>query len=72
MLKLLHFNRMAYRVLTEIVGKSSSNLTKSGKAMLMYYILLNNKKNLKFLGKSDENVDLTITAITEFKKHKVN
>lgn len=70
--EVITFNRMAYRVLTEIVGKSSSNLTKSGKAMLMYYILLNNKKNLKFLGKTDENVDLSITAITEFKKHKIN
>ena len=37
--------------------------------MLIYSILNNNKKNLKFLGKTDENIDIVGTAITEFKKH---
>ena len=69
--EVITFNRMAYRVLNEIGGKNTTNLSKAGKAMLMYSILLNNRKNLKFLGKTDENVDLAITAITEFKKHGI-
>ena len=32
----------------------------------------NNKKELKFLGKTDENVDMAETAITEFKKHAIS
>ncbi|MBQ2937295.1 MAG: helicase-exonuclease AddAB subunit AddB [Clostridia bacterium] len=39
--------------------------------MLIYSILNENKKKLKFLSKSDENIDLSMTAITEFKKHGV-
>ena len=40
--------------------------------MLIYSILNNCKKNLKFLGKTDENVDMAGTAITEFKKHGIS
>ena len=32
---------------------------------------IHNKKDLKFLGKTDENVDMAETAITEFKKHGI-
>ncbi|MBQ2835249.1 MAG: helicase-exonuclease AddAB subunit AddB [Clostridia bacterium] len=64
-------SRMAYRVINEIGGKTETNLSKCGKAMLVYSILNNNKKNLKFLGKTDENVDMAETAITEFKKHGI-
>lgn len=39
--------------------------------MLIYSILNNQKKNLKFLGKSDDNVELVETAITELKKHGI-
>ena len=46
-------------------------LTKAGKAMLVNYIIEQNKDKLKFLGKSNENVNLVIQAITEFKKHKI-
>ena len=69
--EVITFNRMAYRVLNEIGGKNITNLSKSGKAMLIYSILANNRKNLKFLGKTDENVDLVVTAIKEFKKHGI-
>ena len=65
-------SRMAYRVINEIGGKTETNLSKCGKAMLIYSILNNNKKELKFLGKTDENVDMLDTAITEFKKHGVS
>lgn len=64
-------SRMAYRVINEIGGKEQTNLSKCGKAMLIYSILNNNKKELKFLGKTDENVDMAETAITEFKKHGI-
>lgn len=65
-------SRMAYRVINEIGGKTETNLSKCGKAMLVYSILNNNKKDLKFLGKTDENVDMAETAITEFKKHEIS
>lgn len=65
-------SRMAYRVISEIGGKNESNLSKCGKAMLIYSILSNNKNELKFLGKTDENVDMLDTAITEFKKHGIS
>lgn len=64
-------SRMAYRVINELGGKEQTNLSKCGKAMLIYSILNNNKKELKFLGKTDENVDMAETAITEFKKHGI-
>lgn len=40
--------------------------------MLIYSILMNEKKNFKFLGKSDENIELIGTQITEFKKHGIS
>ncbi len=64
-------SRMAYRVLAEVGGQNKNNLSKCGKAMLIYSILNKYKQELKFLGKSDENVDLSMTALTEFKKHGV-
>ena len=69
--EVLTLSRMAYRVMQE-VGGGLESLSKCGKAMLVYSILSNNQKNLKFLGKSDENIDLSIRAITEFKKHGVS
>ena len=50
------FSRMAYRVIQEIGGRTETNLSKCGKAMLIYSILNNNKKELKFLGKTDESL----------------
>ena len=64
-------SRMAYRVLSEVGGSSKTHLSKQGKAMLIYAILNQHKKELKFLGKSDENIELSMTAITEFKKHGI-
>ena len=69
--EVLTFNRMAYRVMNEVGGATKTALSGCGKAMLIYNILLNEKGNLNFLGKSDENVDLISTQITEFKKHGV-
>ena len=39
--------------------------------MLIYNILSEQKNNLKFIGKSSENIELIGTQITEFKKHGI-
>ncbi len=65
-------SRMAYRVMNEIGQGKKAKLSKCGKAMLIYSILSNNKEKLKFLGKSDENIDLSIRAIREFKQHGIS
>ena len=65
-------SRMAYRVINEIGQGKKAKLSKCGKAMLIYSILSNNKEKLKFLGKSDENIDLSIRAIREFKQHGIS
>ena len=65
------FNRMAYRVMQEVGGCINTQLTKCGKAMLIYSILQSEKNNLKFLNKSDENIDIAMRSITEFKKHGI-
>lgn len=64
-------SRMAYRVLKDIGGEVKTSLSKCGKAMLIYSILNKYKRELKFLGKSDENIELGIRTITEFKKHGI-
>ena len=68
--EVITFNRLAYRVINEI-GGVKNNLSKSGKAMLIYSILQNERNNLIFLNKSDENIDLCMRSISEFKKHGI-
>ena len=43
----------------------------SGKAMLIYNVLDEEKKKLNFIGKNDQNIDTVLTQITEFKKHNI-
>ncbi len=69
--EVITLSRMAYRVISE-VGGNKNTISECGKAMLIYSILNKYKKDLKFLGRSDENIDLSMTAITEFKKHGVS
>ena len=71
--EVITFNRMAYRVLNEVLGTASTktNLTKCGKAMLVFSILDKQKSKLKFLGKSTDNIDLSVNAINEFKQHGI-
>ena len=69
--EVITLSRMAHRVMQQVGGVNNVQLTKSGKAMLVYSILNDNKNELKFLNKSDENVDLSMSAITEFKKHGI-
>lgn len=69
--EVITFNRMAYRVMQEIGFANKTGLTKCGKAMLIYDILHKNKQQLKFLGKSSENIEIVGRGITEFKKHGI-
>ena len=66
------FNRLAYRVINETGGVIGTNISKCGKAMLIYSILQNKKNDLVFLNKSNENIDLSMRTITELKKHGVS
>ena len=69
--EIISFNRLAYRVMNEIGGNIHNNLTKCGKAMLIYSILQKEKKNLNLLNKSDENIELAMRTISEFKKNGI-
>ena len=40
--------------------------------MIIFNALNKNQKELKFLGKTKENIDLILTQITEFKKHNIS
>ena len=67
---MLTFSRMAYRVIKE-TGNNLKNIEDFGKSMLIYDILDNSKKELKFLGKNLQNVETVSKSITEFKKHNI-
>lgn len=69
--EVLTFNRMAYRVINAEGGRTKTNLSSSGKAMILYNILDKQKKKLNFIGKNDQNIDTVLTQITEFKKHNI-
>ena len=69
--EVLSFERMAYRVLQETFGGNLKNIGKSGKAMVVSSLLDEAQKELNFLGKNLENIDLILTQITEFKKHGI-
>lgn len=69
--EVLTFNRMADRINAELGGKNEKQITKSSKAMLVFSALKENKQDLTFLGNSNENLELAIKGITEFKKHGV-
>lgn len=70
--EVLTFARMAYRVLSEVGGIIKPSLSKAGRAMLIYDILEKEKSNLTFLGKSNKNIELMETQLTELKKHSVS
>lgn len=69
--EVITFKRMAHRIFTEVGGLVETNLSKTGKAMLVSNILEKYKKDLQFLNKSSENIDLVLRTITELKKHDV-
>ena len=70
--EVLTFGRMAYRVMQQVGGGVKTTLSSLGKEMLLYFILDKEKDNLNFLGKTDKNVDLMSTMITELKKHNIS
>ena len=69
--EVITFNRMASRVFTEVGGINDVVISKSAKAMLIYSILDKEKKNLKFIGNSNDNIELIEKEITELKKHNI-
>ena len=69
--EVITFHRMANRLMEENGKLEKTVLSKKGKEMLIYSILSDEKKSLKFLGKSDENIKLVSDTITEFKKHNL-
>lgn len=68
--EVLTFSRMAHRVINE-VGNNLKNIEAFGKSMLIYDILDENKKDLQFLGKNMQNVEVAGKTITELKKHNI-
>ena len=70
--EVLSFERMAYRVINETISNIDFRLEKSGKSMIIFNTINKEQKNLKFLGKSIDNVETIIKQITEFKKHNIN
>lgn len=69
--EVITFNRMSDKISSEVGGIEETLITKSERAMLMYNIIQENKEKFTFLGKSDENIELALKTITEFKKHNV-
>ncbi len=70
--EVITFARMAYRILNEVGGKTRKHLSSSGRAMLIDHILLTQKNDFAFLGKTDENVEMIGRQLTELKKHQVS
>jgi len=68
--EVLTLSRMSYRVANEI-GGGSSHLSKAGKDMLIFDLIVKQKSNLNFLGKSEKNIDIVNRMFTEFKKHNI-
>ena len=68
--EIITLSRMAERALGEL-GGNKKEISKIGKSMLISHILNKYKKEFKFLGKSDENIDIGMSAVTELKKHGV-
>ena len=69
--EVITFGRMAHRILLEVGGILNNSITNTGKAMLFSNIIEKQKDNLKFLGKTDKNLDLTLRIITELKKNNI-
>ena len=69
--EVLSFERMAYRVIQETMGGNLKSIDNAGKAMVVSSLLEESQKELNFLGKNLENIDLILTQITEFKKHGI-
>lgn len=69
--EVITFNRMADRIFNEVGGVNNTHISKAGKAMLISGILKKQKKNLRFLGNTDEFTDIILRTFKDFKKHNV-
>ncbi len=69
--EVLTLSRMAFRVLNEC-GNYKEHLSKAGKNMLIYDLLVKTKKDLNFLGKSEKNIEVLARMFTELKKHCIS
>ena len=69
--EVLTFNRMSYRVKSEVGGVTKTDLSSYGKSMIIYDIIDRNKKELRLLGKSSKNIDIISRLITEIKTHAI-
>ena len=69
--EVLTFNRMAFRIISEIQGNYKKSLTESGRSILLYEALDKQKEKLTFLGKTPKNMDTISRAISELKKHSI-
>lgn len=72
--QVLSFKRLAYRVFSEIGGISRNRMNPSGKNMLLYNIIDENKDNLqmfKRIGREKGFVDIMADTITEFKRYDI-
>ncbi|WP_050608089.1 helicase-exonuclease AddAB subunit AddB [Clostridium niameyense] len=72
--EVLDFKRMAYKVFNEIGGITAEHMNESGKSMLIYNIMEDNKNNFKVFKKSARRQGFIATIsdiITEFKRYNV-
>lgn len=69
--EVITLSRIAHRVISEQGNQGKEALSEIGKSMLINYILNNNLSKLKFLGKTEENIDIVQRSLSEFKKHSV-
>lgn len=70
--EVITFKRIAHRIINSEGNEAKENITNCGKAMLLSYIIEKQKNNLKFLGKTDKNLDLSLRMITELKKNNID
>ena len=70
--EVITFKRIAHRIINSEGNAAKENITNCGKAMLLSHIMEKQKNNLKFLGKTDKNLDLSLRMITELKKNNID
>lgn len=65
------FSKLAHNISQEVGMKNKKLLSKSSKVMYIYSILNNKKSSFKFLNKSDDNINLAMKYIDEFKNYGI-
>lgn len=73
--EVISFKRMAYRVFEECSGRRHDRLKESGKSMLLYKVIQEDKENLVYFSKIAKEqgfIDVLSKTITEFKKYNIS